>query len=49
VTQTFDEVIVRERARITIEESEENEIAESVDEVSARTDQSNNGSRTQEK
>lgn len=35
VTQAFDELIVRERARITIEETEETDVVESVSDVSA--------------
>lgn len=35
VTQAFDELIVRERARITIEETEETDVVDSVSDVSA--------------
>jgi Tol biopolymer transport system component/DNA-binding winged helix-turn-helix (wHTH) protein len=45
VTQAFDELIVRERARITIEESEETEVADSFSDASAGAAENGNGTK----
>ena len=42
VTQAFDELIVRESARITIEETEETDVVDSVSDVSASPTESGN-------
>lgn len=46
VTQAFDELIVRERARITIENSEESDVVESASDVPSSAAESRNGKTT---